>query len=239
MLGDGVYSSLGRYSSACLFATLAWKAATAKRFRIATSGGKRRFRRVLGGFVRKATVFPAWLTLSDKNCQGYATITKCAPGLCLPIATFSAAAAGVGKRQVTFVLPHGARLPGPNAFAARVQGGLDAHVWFAVCVFQTTYKAPNTSERRFLHASGSTNSCASRCLADEGSLGRFDHHDNDRHRCLQWVGRPRHSGSVGARVRGVRCRVLCLAAVDDHATADLSLARVFRGAPLPCRAPVA
>ncbi|MGN7736082.1 hypothetical protein [Sinorhizobium sp. Sb3] len=87
---------------------------------------------VFQAFVRKATVFPAQLTLSDKNCQRYATITKRAPGLCLPIATFSAAAAGVGKRQVTFVLPHGGRLPGPNAFAARVQGGLDAHAWLAV-----------------------------------------------------------------------------------------------------------
>ncbi|OCP11416.1 MULTISPECIES: hypothetical protein [unclassified Ensifer] len=39
-------------------------------------------------FVRKATVFTAPLTLSDKNRHRYATITNCAPRLCLPIATF-------------------------------------------------------------------------------------------------------------------------------------------------------
>ncbi|WDZ78709.1 hypothetical protein PWG15_09555 [Ensifer adhaerens] len=38
-------------------------------------------------FVRKATVLPGPLTLSDKNRQRYATITKNPPGLCFPIAT--------------------------------------------------------------------------------------------------------------------------------------------------------
>lgn len=51
-------------------------------------------------FVRKATVFTVPLTLSDKNCQRYATSAKHAQGLCLPIATLFADVAGVGKRQV-------------------------------------------------------------------------------------------------------------------------------------------
>ncbi|HEV7306461.1 hypothetical protein [Ensifer sp.] len=42
-------------------------------------------------FVRKATDFIGRLTLSDKNCQRYATIAKRPPGLCLSIATFEVA----------------------------------------------------------------------------------------------------------------------------------------------------
>ncbi|MGE6785672.1 hypothetical protein ACQKGL_24440 [Ensifer adhaerens] len=58
-------------------------------------------------FVRKATVFTALLTLSDKNCQRYATFAKRAQWLCLPIATLPRVPEGVGKRQVKLLQPHG------------------------------------------------------------------------------------------------------------------------------------
>ncbi|MGF6156395.1 hypothetical protein M2267_001638 [Ensifer sp. KUDG1] len=103
-------------------------------------------------FVRKATVFTVPLTLSDKNCQRYATSAKRAQWLCLPIATLFADTAGVGKRQVVRRWQKMAWSRQCRDRLQEISGAvLRADHALGEVHFYTTCKVAGTSERVILH----------------------------------------------------------------------------------------